>query len=109
MTSSIGSDNDTQRARPDPLALGLDPRALAPCHGPGAARGLPARLDRGRATERPAARHGPRDIESWKGEVHDIGEVMMQTSACGLGTAAPLVTKSLLRYFPEQVERGLET
>ena len=72
-------------------------------------RRLAAPLDMRRSTQRPAARHGPRDIGSWKGEVHDIGEVMMQTSACGLGTAAPLVTESLLRYFPEQVERGLET
>lgn len=27
----------------------------------------------------------------------------MATSACGLGLAAPLVTESLLRYFPDQV------
>ena len=28
---------------------------------------------------------------------------MMATSACGLGIAAPLITESLLKYFPERV------
>jgi NADH:ubiquinone oxidoreductase subunit F (NADH-binding) len=32
---------------------------------------------------------------------------MKATSACGLGMAAPLVTESLLRYFPEQVAEHL--
>ena len=33
----------------------------------------------------------------------DIGSVMKATSACGLGMAAPNVTESLVRYFPEAV------
>ena len=33
--------------------------------------------------------------------IQEIGEVMKATSACGLGTAAPNITESLMRYFPE--------
>jgi NADH:ubiquinone oxidoreductase subunit F (NADH-binding) len=46
---------------------------------------------------------GPSDLARWQDEVHDIGRTMMATSACGLGTAAPAITESLLRYFPEAV------
>ena len=28
---------------------------------------------------------------------------MKEVSACGLGLAAPLITESLLRYFPDRV------
>lgn len=48
---------------------------------------------------------GPRDLPAWTAEVVDIGDAMKATSACGLGTAAPLITDSLLKYFPEQVAR----
>jgi NADH-quinone oxidoreductase subunit F len=72
-------------------------------------RRLTERLGTRRLTERLAGEHGPSDLESWKLEVQDIGEVMMATSACGLGIAAPLVTESLLKYFPEQVARHLES
>ena len=34
---------------------------------------------------------------------------MKATSACGLGMAAPHVTESLLRYFPDEVRRELES
>ncbi len=30
---------------------------------------------------------------------------MKEISACGLGMAAPLITESLLRYFPDEVAR----
>ena len=40
-------------------------------------------------------------------QVHDIGQVMQATSACGLGVAAPLITESLLRCFPERVDAHL--
>ena len=30
---------------------------------------------------------------------------MRSTSACGLGMAAPLITDSLVKYFPNQVEK----
>jgi NADH:ubiquinone oxidoreductase subunit F (NADH-binding) len=33
---------------------------------------------------------------------------MKETSECGLGRAAPLITESLLRYFPEEVARHVE-
>ena len=36
-------------------------------------------------------------------EVVDAGRTMIETSACGLGMAAPLITTSLLKYFPERV------
>jgi len=33
---------------------------------------------------------------------------MKATSACGLGMAAPLITESLLKYFPEEIARRLK-
>jgi NADH:ubiquinone oxidoreductase subunit F (NADH-binding) len=36
-------------------------------------------------------------------EVADLNRTMKATSACGLGQAAPLITESLVRYFPEAV------
>ncbi len=48
---------------------------------------------------------GPSTLSAWVDEVTDINETMKQTSACGLGQAAPLITQSLLKYFPEQVKR----
>ena len=70
---------------------------------------FPCRIGTQRLTERLTARDaggaGPADYESWKAEVHDIGSTMMATSACGLGIAAPLVTESLLRYFPDQAKK----
>jgi len=38
-------------------------------------------------------------------EVRDLGTTMKGLSACGLGMAAPLLTESLVRYWPDQVER----
>ncbi len=35
--------------------------------------------------------------------IQEIGEVMKATSACGLGTAAPNITESLMRYFPDML------
>lgn len=66
---------------------------------------FPCRIGTHRLTERLAGTAGPSDLQSWQQEVHDIGRVMMATSACGLGIAAPLVTESLLKYFPDQVAR----
>lgn len=51
---------------------------------------------------------GPGDLAAWVDEVTDLSQTMKQTSACGLGQAAPLITESLLRYFPEQVTRHVE-
>ncbi|HUR27546.1 MAG TPA: NADH-ubiquinone oxidoreductase-F iron-sulfur binding region domain-containing protein [Planctomycetota bacterium] len=64
---------------------------------------FPCRIGTQRLTERLSGEAGPADLSSWVDEVHDIGRTMMATSACGLGTAAPAITESLLRYFPEEV------
>ena len=67
---------------------------------------FPCRIGTQRLTERLAGDGRPEDLEAWLDEVHDIGATMKATSACGLGMAAPLITESLMRYFPEQVERS---
>ncbi len=69
---------------------------------------FPCRIGTQRLTERLAGEAGPSDPEAWKSEVHDIGSTMAAVSACGLGIAAPLITESLLRDFPEQVEAHLK-
>ena len=63
---------------------------------------FPCRIGTQRLTERLAGQ-GPTDLAAWRAEVTDIGEVMKATSACGLGMAAPFITDSLLKYFPDQV------
>lgn len=67
---------------------------------------FPCRIGTQRLTERLHG-GGPTEIGAWIDEVHDLGDTMMQTSACGLGQAAPLITESLIRYFPDQVSRRL--
>jgi NADH-quinone oxidoreductase subunit F len=64
---------------------------------------FPCRIGTERLTERLAGAAGPGELAGWKDEVTDIGEVMKATSACGLGMAAPLITDSLMRYWPERV------
>jgi NADH:ubiquinone oxidoreductase subunit F (NADH-binding) len=66
---------------------------------------FPCRIGTERLTERLAGVAGPKDVGEWIDEVTDIGVTMKAISACGLGIAAPLVTESLMRYFPEQVEK----
>jgi NADH-quinone oxidoreductase subunit F len=68
---------------------------------------FPCRIGTQRLTERLAAAAGPNEPALWRAEVHDIGRTMMAVSACGLGIAAPLITESLLRYFPDQVDAHL--
>lgn len=68
---------------------------------------FPCRIGTQRLTERLAGAHGPADPLAWRNEVVDIGDAMKATSACGLGVAAPLITDSLLRYFPDQVDRHI--
>ncbi len=65
---------------------------------------FPCRIGTERLTERLAGTAGPDAIGEWIDEVTDIGRTMKAVSACGLGIAAPLVTDSLIRYFPGQVE-----
>lgn len=64
---------------------------------------FPCRIGTQRLTERLKFEAGPSQIDAWREEVHAIGHVMQSLSACGLGMAAPALTESLLRYFPEQV------
>ncbi len=64
---------------------------------------FPCRIGTKRLTERLAGEAGPREIGPWLDEVRDLNLTMKKTSACGLGQAAPLITESLVRYFPEQV------
>ncbi len=68
---------------------------------------FPCRIGSRRLTERLEGSAGPNDANEWLQEVADIGETMRATSACGLGVAAPLVTDSLVRYFPDEVRRHI--
>jgi NADH-quinone oxidoreductase subunit F len=68
---------------------------------------FPCRIGTERLTSR-LGNGGPSELAAWTAEVADIGAAMKATSACGLGTAAPLITDSLLRYFPDQVQRHVE-
>lgn len=68
---------------------------------------FPCRIGTQRLTERLNGGAGDLTPTDWQAEVQDIGSAMKATSACGLGMAAPLVTESLLRYFPEAIERHL--
>ena len=69
---------------------------------------FPCRIGTKRLTERLGGKSGPGEMAQWEAEVRDIGKVMKATSACGLGMAAPLITDSLLKYFPEDVGRKLK-
>lgn len=64
---------------------------------------FPCRIGTQRLTERLNGDTAGLPHGDWLEEVRDIGETMRATSACGLGMAAPHITDSLLRYFPEQV------
>ena len=66
---------------------------------------FPCRIGTRRLTERLAGDAGPADLTAWLDEVADLNQTMKSTSACGLGTAAPLITESLVRYFPDQIAR----
>ena len=65
---------------------------------------FPCRIGTQRLTQRLNSESDNLSHEAWTEEVNDIGEAMKATSACGLGMAAPNVTDSLQKYFPDQVE-----
>jgi len=69
---------------------------------------FPCRIGTQRLTERLAGTAGPKALDKWIAEVKEMGATMRSLSACGLGMAAPLVTESLLRYFPERVRGHVE-
>lgn len=64
---------------------------------------FPCRIGTQRLTERLNGEAKDLTPEEWAAEVNDIGEAMKATSACGLGMAAPNVTESLQKFFPDQV------
>ncbi len=68
---------------------------------------FPCRIGTQRITERLNGSGSTLELSEWLTEVQDIGSTMKATSACGLGMAAPNVTDSLMKYFPEQVETHL--
>ncbi|MDG2122654.1 MAG: NADH-ubiquinone oxidoreductase-F iron-sulfur binding region domain-containing protein, partial [Verrucomicrobiales bacterium] len=65
---------------------------------------FPCRIGTQRLTERLTASKDDLTPSQWRTEVGDIGDTMMATSACGLGMAAPNITRSLLKYFPEATD-----
>ena len=67
---------------------------------------FPCRIGTQRMTERLNG-CSPMSKDEWLEEIADISSTMKATSACGLGMAAPHVTESLVRYFPEQIEAHL--
>ena len=67
---------------------------------------FPCRIGTQRLTERLHQSTLPES--QWREEVQDIGSTMMATSACGLGIAAPNITESLIKYFPDQVATHLK-
>ncbi|MFQ5679159.1 MAG: NADH-ubiquinone oxidoreductase-F iron-sulfur binding region domain-containing protein [Gemmatimonadota bacterium] len=67
---------------------------------------FPCRIGTRRMVERLSGT-GPAEPGDWVDEMTDLSETMKQTSACGLGMAAPLIVDSLLRGFPEQVSGRL--
>jgi NADH-quinone oxidoreductase subunit F len=69
---------------------------------------FPCRIGTQRLTERLNGNEKQLSLENWQEEVDDIGSVMKATSACGLGMAAPHVTESLQRYFPEAIKSHLK-
>ena len=69
---------------------------------------FPCRIGTKRLAERLDGNASPASEPEWLEEVRDIGRTMMATSACGLGMAAPNITESLVRYFPERVADHLK-
>ncbi|MFP6872123.1 MAG: NADH-ubiquinone oxidoreductase-F iron-sulfur binding region domain-containing protein [Verrucomicrobiales bacterium] len=69
---------------------------------------FPCRIGTQRLTERLNGNDEQLSLANWKEEIDDIGAVMKATSACGLGMAAPHITESLQRYFPETIEAHLK-
>ncbi|NCF98196.1 MAG: hypothetical protein GWP39_01645 [Planctomycetia bacterium] len=41
-------------------------------------------------------------------EIEDLEEVLAETSACGLGLAAPYITRMLKKYWPQQIQDKID-
>lgn len=70
---------------------------------------FPCRIGTRRIAERLEGTAGPTNTKDWIAEVQALGHTMKATSSCGLGIAAPLISDSLLKYFPEQVSRHVDS
>ena len=66
---------------------------------------FPCRIGTTRSSEILAALKGRSEAVK---EMGDLGRVMGAASACGLGLAAPLVTDSLMKYWPDEVKAHME-
>lgn len=69
---------------------------------------FPCRIGSRRLRERLDAVGPDTDRGEWLDEVNDLGLVMRNLSACGLGVAASFVSDSLVRNFPDQLEQRFE-
>ena len=70
---------------------------------------FPCRIGTQRLTERLGANPPVHTKEVWLKEVQEIGQTMKATSACGLGSVAPLITDSLIKHFPDQIQHHLDS
>ena len=66
---------------------------------------FPCRIGTTRLAERWGGTAGPSQLDTWTDEVKDIAKVAKSISACGLGMAAAILSDSVLKYFPGEVER----
>ncbi len=66
---------------------------------------FPCRIGTQRLAERLGGEIREPSSAEWHQELHDIGQAMKSTSACGLGMAAPLITESLMRLFPDSLAK----
>ena len=69
---------------------------------------FPCRIGTTRATELLLEMMNRKARPGILGELEDLGKVMGETSACGLGLAAPSIVRSMVRYWPHEVQFHLE-
>ena len=69
---------------------------------------FPCRIGSRRLQERLQNITDDTDEREWLDEVNDLGNVMGNLSACGLGVAASFVSGSLVRNFPDQLAQRFE-
>jgi len=65
---------------------------------------VPCRLGTRLLADRLAANPEETKLATLKKEFEEVGNTMQATSACGLGSAAPMVTNSLMRYFLKETD-----
>ncbi len=67
---------------------------------------FPCRIGTQRLTERLNGGGPNLTLDEWHAEIVDLSDVMRTMSACGLGMAAPNVSDSLVKYFPERLSNS---